>query len=74
MCGMSSGRCEASGTRGVEANPIFQENGQVVRVPVINVHIWFIFDIQMCAIDKFSPTSFGYGIISDQERAHNLLI
>jgi hypothetical protein len=30
-CGMSSRCCEASGTRGVEANPIFQENGQVCR-------------------------------------------
>ncbi len=47
----------------------FKKMDKFIGVPVINVHIWFIFDFQMCAIEKFSPTLFGYGIISDQERA-----
>jgi hypothetical protein len=49
--------------------PYLRRMEKFVGVPVINVHIWFIFDFQMCAIEKFSPPSFGYGIISDQERA-----
>jgi hypothetical protein len=49
--------------------PYFKKMDKFVGVPVINVHIWFIFDFQMDAIEKFSPTSLGYGIISDQERA-----
>jgi hypothetical protein len=47
----------------------FKKMDKFVGVPVINVHIWVIIDLQMCAIEKFSPTLFGYGIISDQERA-----
>jgi hypothetical protein len=49
--------------------PYFKKMDKFVQVPVINVHIWFSFDFQMCAIEKFSLTLFGYGIISDQERA-----
>jgi hypothetical protein len=49
--------------------PYFKKMDKFVRVPIINVHIWFIFDFRMCAIEKFSPTLFGFGIISDQERA-----
>jgi hypothetical protein len=33
--------------------PYFKKMDKFVRVPVINVHIWFIFDIQMCAVEKF---------------------
>ena len=47
----------------------FKKMDKFVGVAVINVQIWFMFDFQMCAIEKFSPTSFGYGIISDKERA-----
>jgi hypothetical protein len=51
--------------------PYFKKMDKLVGVPVINVHIWSVFDFQMCAIEEFfyCPTLFGYGIISDQERA-----
>jgi hypothetical protein len=49
--------------------PYFKKMDKFVGVQVFNVHIWFTFDFQMCVIEKFSPPLFGYGIISDQERA-----
>jgi hypothetical protein len=51
--------------------PYFKKMDKLVGVPVINVHIWSVFDFQMCAIEEFfyCPTLFGYGIISEQERA-----
>jgi hypothetical protein len=43
-----------------KAIPYFKKMDKFVGVPVINVHIWFIFDFQMYAIENFSPTLFGY--------------
>jgi hypothetical protein len=72
MCGISSRHCEAFGTRGVEANPIFQENGQACQGASHYMCIFGPSLISKCVQLRnfvYSLTSFRYGIISDQERA-----